>query len=390
MNKSIDEHRNIFVHIFEPHNVVVSKMVYDDIYTQHNKERFSDEKIKIKLLPSSKSACKFYENQNIKKPKPCQFISPSREYYKNTIFREKIDKFVSALDAELHVDLTSDAHLVSDTSSLKKVHTLTLFNCPKLTNVKHLSKLHTLILENCSNSIDLSPLKNLSKLTVSHCKNVTNINTLGEINELNLNGSIHMLTNANGLENVQKLNISNSQHITNVSNLKNVHTLNIQNCNNIVDVSDLGNVQKLNISNSRRVTDVSNLKNVHTLNIQNCNNIVDVSDLGNVYDLNISSCDRITNISNLGGVHKLDISYCKNILHTDSLQHVKHLIISRHHVKYLPHGLTKVCIKGLEKYSEINNLPSTITYLEVNGILMRSSLHKQTNIKLKYLQNNLK
>lgn len=343
MNKSINEHRNIFMQIFESYNVVILKMAYDDIYTQHNKERKCDEKIKIKLPSLLKSIYKFYENQNIK-VKPCQFISPSREYYKNTIFREKIDRLVSALDAELYVNLTTDIHhLVSDTSSLKKVHTLTLSNCLRLTNVKHLSKLHTLTLDSCNNSIDLSPLKNLNKLTVLHCKNARGINMLGEINELNLNGSTNMLTNINSLKNVQKLNISGSPHIT----------------------------------------DVSDLKNVHTLSMKNCNNVVDVSDLGNVYDLDIGSCDGITNISNLRNVHKLDISYCKNILHTDSLQHVKHLIISRHHVKYLPHGLTKVCVKGLEKYSRVNNLPSTITYLEVNGIFMCPLLYKHTNIKLK-------
>jgi hypothetical protein len=371
MSKNIDEYYDIFVEIFKSDTSVTTilRELYDTIYTYHNEQRKCDENIKIKLIPTSSMAHKYYRNEEHnyrrKKPKSCPEISPTLEYCTNEEFRENIDKFVTALDAELHIDTSTDN--IKNVQIFKNVHTLILYHYYP-NNLEYLKKLHTLTLNSCSSIRDLNSFKNVNKLSIKECDNISNVSMLGKLDTL-------ILDRCKGIRDVGMLGTLNK--------------LVMYGCPNAININMLDKINELCLMGiGNNIFDVSNLGNVRVLNICCCRNIKDVSNLKNVYDLDISCCDKITDISNLGNTHTLNISYCEKIKHTDNLQFVKHLTISYHHMKYLPHGLTKLCVHGCNKNTKINNLPSSITYLEVSGVLMHTLPFKSTNIKLKCLNKN--
>jgi hypothetical protein len=191
-----------------------------------------------------------------------------RIFYAQPSFRSQLEALVH--DPSLQQCLRFEGgNGITDVSSLRGVHALTLARCPGITDVSCLGTVHTLTLQSCSGITDVSCLGTVHTLPLWLCRGITDMSALD---------SVHALC------------LSCCYQIADVSALDGVHTLTLDFCEGITDVGALGSVHTLTLRGCPKITDVGPLGSVHTLCLGDCPVITDVSALGvHVYEI-VTSC----------------------------------------------------------------------------------------------------
>ena len=97
-------------------------------------------------------------------------------YYNNTKFRKKLSKYKVSIDMKpIHYGCKYEliSNKMTSAFRLRNLHSLRLFGCDKLVNVKALKNLHTLYIGYCDELTDISTLGNVPNLSIIECRKIS-------------------------------------------------------------------------------------------------------------------------------------------------------------------------------------------------------------------------
>jgi hypothetical protein len=278
-------------------------------------------KIQEKILSTSKQLClDFYQyegsfssfsslnSNNIEREGEAESEEAKEEKKKI----EKIDNLIpfSSTTASSFLPLSSQSLLPS---FLANIHTLYLIHCPSLTDVSILGNgnLQRLFISDCEHLTDISNLENLHTLHLIRCPGINEVNHLTKLIEIDLSYSINV-KDVSSLGNVSRLSLAGCYQITDFSSLGNHEILNLSDCYQLKDVSHLGNVRKkLYLSRCRKIKNVDNLGLIPILYLSGCDGIEEIN-------FNFDFDEKERNSGRIRGNKELYLSGCSHLRFTSS------------------------------------------------------------------------
>lgn len=183
---------------------------------------------------------------------------------------------------------------ITDVFPLRRLLSLLLIRCHKLTELTVFSQLHSIVLHDCPEIKNVAELGNVRNVIITKCPKVEDVSPLRR---------------------VYNLQLKECQGIHDVGPLQNVKYLFIGGCCNIRSFDDLTNVEFLEIGWSRNLTSTVHFKSSVYLKLEHCYRLerlegIDVHRLKTIY---LEDCFGLTDVGVLEGISRVFLLRCPNV-----------------------------------------------------------------------------